>query len=772
MVEELMLSRPLQDASNVGTPKGNILVVDDFPQNLGLLTEILQKDGFEVRPAKSGGLALVSARTIVPDLILLDIMLPEMDGYEVCRQLKQDESTRDVPVIFISALEESVDRVKAFKVGAVGFITKPFQPEEVLACVGTHLTLRKVQSRLEKQKAELEREIAERRKIEQALHESEERLQSILDNAPAVIYVKDIQGRYSLVNRKFEELFHVDRERFVGKKDMDVFSSKVARALRENDLTVLESGRSMQVEEEVNHDQGLRSYLSVKFPLRNLRGEAYAVCGISSDITKRKRVEFALQKSKEAAEAANRAKSIFLANMSHEFRTPLNVILGFSQLLQRDITLTDHSRKHLHTINRSGEHLLGLINDVLEVSKIETGHIILNQMPFDFFGLLDDMESMFQPRAQQKGLSFRVERGTLLPRYLVGDEGKVRQVLINLLGNAVKFTDNGAVTLKVSVVSCLLPYVEKKDPKQWTFLLEVEDTGVGIASQEMGKVFQPFEQALSGQTKGGTGLGLAISREYACLMGGDITASSELGKGSVFSFCCRLQEGCQAATERNDKIRQVVGLAPETAPKKILVVDDRKDSRQFVAELLGLVGFATLEAANGKEAIALFQIEMPDLVLMDMRMPVMDGYEATRRLKATAAGKTTPIIAVSASALIEERENILASGADEFICKPFREHELFAAIGKQLGIAYRYAEPKSSAVQGQEPRKVLSEDLEALPAVLRAELRRALLVLNVSDIRDIIQRIDMINGPLGEGMRRLEREYQFDVLLALVNDSP
>ncbi len=744
-------------------------MVDDTEHSLELFSEILVEEGFKVHPEKNGRLALEAARTITPDLILLDIKLSGMDGYEVCRELKKDERTRDVPVIFISAMDKTVDRVRCFEAGGVDFISKPFQIDEVLARMRTHLALRKVLTSLEKQKAQLELEIAERKKARHDLYESEERLQAILDNSPAVIYVKDTQGRYNLINRKFEELFHVDRESFVGKKDHDVFSDEVAKSLRRNDQAVLSSGKAMQVEEEVNNEHGIHSYISVKFPLQNVWGESYAVCGISSNITKRKHAEIALQKAKDAAEAANRAKSSFLANMSHELRTPLNVILGFSQLMQRDSALSSSSKKHLDSINLSGEHLLGLINNVLEVSKIEAGRTTLNRSTFYLCGLLEDIETMFKMRAEQKGMRFNIERPKDLPCYLVGDQGKLRQVLINLLSNAFKFTEQGDITFRTLLVGCLWPLADIGDQSQRTLLFEVEDTGVGIAPKEIGNLFQPFEQTLSGQTKGGTGLGLAISREYANLMGGDLSVRSELGKGSVFSLLCRLEEGSEESVKREDNVRRVERLASDTGPKTVLVVDDKEENRRFVAELLSLVGFATLEASGGEEALAVFKAERPDLVLMDMRMPRMDGYEATRRLKSTSAGKNTPVIAISASAFAEERDKILASGADEFLCKPFRENELFDSIARLLGIEYRYSERKPTSVQATESVTLLPGDLVWLPEDIRDELRQALLALNVNAIRKVIDRICELNSHVGEAMRQLESEYQFEILLELVN---
>ncbi len=628
-------------------------------------------------------------------------------------------------------------------------------------------------------------DVTDHRKAEQALLQSEERYRTIFDNISDGLSVHDFEGRFLEVNPADCKMHGYSKEEMMALTVPEMVHPDCLNVFEEYKESIEKTGFYQGDVKQFRKDGSLIN-VEVKGTTINLENKQYLLA-IVRDITERKRAEEELRKyrehleelveertveladSKEQAEAANRAKSVFLANMSHELRTPLNAILGFSQLMQRDASLADSSREKLKTINRSGEHLLGLINDVLEVSKIEAGHIALNRATFDFSGLLEDIEAMFGMRAEQKGLRFGVEKPRDLPRYLVGDEGKLRQVLINLLGNAVKFTEAGHIMFRVRLSMDQMPGAEKKAPGQWLALFEVEDTGAGIAPEETDKLFQPFEQTFSGQTKGGTGLGLAISREYAHLMGGSITARSEPGKGSLFTLACRFEEGREEAVPRGENARRVVGLAPDAGPKTILVVDDKEESRRFVAELLSLVGFVTLEAANGEEALALLEAQEPDLVLMDMRMPVMDGYKATRRLKATDAGRNTPVIAVSASALTEERDQILATGADEFICKPFRESELFEGIGRLLGLEYRYAGEKAVETRPEEPATLTPQDLEQLPAGLREELRRALLALNVGAIRDAVERICMQNRPVGEAMRRLEREYQFEILLELVN---
>jgi two-component system CheB/CheR fusion protein len=417
--------------------------------------------------------------------------------------------------------------------------------------------------------------------FEQALHESNQRLQAIIDNTPTVIYIKDVSGHYTLINRKFEEIWHVKCDRLLGKTDYELFAQEDADRFQRNDQLVIKSGHPIQVEEEVHQDDGVHSYISVKFPLTNINGEIYAVCGISSDITSRKQADLMLQQAKEAAESANRAKSVFLANMSHELRTPLNIIIGFSQLMQREANMPSDLKRHIDAINRSGEHLLSLINDVLVVSQIEAGKSSLHSTTFDLYGMIKDIEAMFCIWSGQEGVRFCVETQQDLPRYLIGDEGKLRQVLVNLIGNAAKFTNEGHITLRVSVINR-----NDKVSGEWTVLFEVEDTGLGITPEDLKQLFQPFEQTLSGKSKGGTGLGLTISREYVRLMGGDLTVRSEPGKGSVFSFAIRCNSGFKEDFELVQDTRRVVGLAAGSGTIAILVVDDIVENRNVLSDLL------------------------------------------------------------------------------------------------------------------------------------------------------------------------------------------
>ena len=725
------------------------------------LVAILGKGGYAASTADSAAALLESVVCGAPSLVLLDPSISQ-DPYALCRGLKADPASCELPVVFAGSPEAGLDRARLFEAGGGAWVSPPFCEQELLAVVKAQIDLSRAQARLQKQ-------TALRLKAEQELKECDQRLQSIVDNAAAIIYVKDDQGRYTLINRKYELLFHVKRKYLIGKTDYEIFTKEAADGYRHNDQLVLKSGQAIQVEEDVSHDDGIHSYISIKFPLQNVNGENNAVCGISSDITRRKEAEMLLHQAKEAAECSNRAKSVFLANMSHELRTPLNAILGFSQLMLRDAAMSAASRKHLSTINRSGEHLLSLVNNVLEVSQIEAGRSSLHLTTFDLWRLIENIIEMFAIRASQNRVRFSVTRQKEVPRYVVGDERKVRQILINLLDNSVKFTEKGHISLHLSVLGGQLPAPEAGGGKPRTVLFEVEDTGAGIAPQEVERLFQPFEQTLSGKSVGGTGLGLSISREYARLTGGDLTVASEPGKGSVFLFSLRCQEGSPKDVTCVKDGRRVIGLAEGSGEITVLVVDDKQDSRTFATELLTSVGFRTREACNGEEALAAFAKERPDLVLMDMRMPVMNGYQATRCMKAAGGEKKTPIIAVSASALDEQKNEILESGADELICKPFKDSELFAAIARLLGVSYRYQDERAVPGAARASALPLAARLDALPAELRQELRTALLALNVRAVRAVAERVRAVDRALGELIEEFEKGFRFEELLDLLD---
>ena len=531
-------------------------------------------------------------------------------------------------------------------------------------------------------------------------------------------------------------------------------------------------------------------------------------------------------RGKKVAERANRAKSEFLANMSHELRTPLNAILGFTQVMSHDNTLSSEHQENLAIINRAGEHLLSLINDILEMSKIEAGKTTLHMNSFDLIHLLKNLEEMLQFRAVSKNLQLVFEYAPGLPQYVQTDENKLRQVLLNLLGNAIKFTQAGSVILKVGMgtlrqAQCIAGDTSASSVHRWGhfgklsasletggdefvlkhstsssspphsssphLLFEVIDTGPGIAPEEINLLFEAFAQTETGRkSQQGTGLGLAISRKYVQLMGGNITVSSTQGVGSRFAFDIQIQEASWSEIQNTQNQSQVIGLAPDQGEYRVLVVDDARDSRLLLVKLLTSIGFIVREATNGQEAIAQWMEWEPHLIFMDMRMPVMNGYQAIRVIKAREVAQPnnaecpnqhhhTIIIALTASAFEEERQKILSTGCDDFIRKPFTEEVLLEKVREHLGVKY-ISEVKmaNTLTVCQETQTLPSQAdllryLSQMPSEWLQHIRHAAASCSDDMILDLLQQIPPDKAQLFGVLRDLANNYQFEKIMELTS---
>lgn len=597
-----------------------------------------------------------------------------------------------------------------------------------------------------------------------ATEQAEEKYRSIFENSVAGIFQTTPDGRYLSANPKLAAMYGYESSAQLIQNLTDI--ERQLYVLPEQRLAfshlLMEKGAVADFEFEVYRRDGTKIWISQNARLVRDRKLLYYE-GTATDITVRKQAEAALQQAMAAAEVANIAKSQFLSNMSHELRTPLNVILGFTQLMTRSGALTSQQQGHLDTISRSGEHLLALINDVLEMSKIEAGRTTLNENSFDFYGLLDSLQTMLRLKAETKGLELIFDKAIDLPQYIRTDESKLRQVLVNLLGNAIKFTRAGSVTLRVRGDITAPPRL----------LFAVEDTGLGIAETELNSLFDPFVQTETGRnSQEGTGLGLPISQKFIQLMGGEIAVESQLGSGSVFKFDIQTSTVVADEIQTNAALQQVIGIEAGQPNYRILIVEDKLENRRLMVELLRPVGFEVREATNGQEAIALWQSWSPHLIWMDMRMPVMDGFEATKRIK--SAGVAPVVIALTGSAFEEERTTVLAKGCDDYVRKPFRANVIFEKMAEHLGVRYLYDSGEACSMENEnslpQPTLKLAELRQALtqmPIDWRQQLHQAAIKVNAKQVHYWIEQMPIANVPLANALSELVDNFCFEEIVTL-----
>ncbi|MCL5260344.1 MAG: response regulator [Gammaproteobacteria bacterium] len=618
----------------------------------------------------------------------------------------------------------------------------------------------------------------------------------MLDNTLESIYVNDMDGKFVWMNEVMwktrgytqEELMATNLHQLVVHKYENMIMKRI-NDIPDNSSILFESAHFKK--------NGEIMPVEVQARFITMEGKKYVFCS-TRDISERKKTEAELEKyrehleelvksrtqdleteikerikateemkaAKEAADLANRAKSVFLTNVSHEIRTPMNAILGYSQLLQHDENLTPTEREYINTINSSGDHLLALINDVLEMSRIESGKIQIIAEGFDFHLMLSDIERMFAVRAQEKNLSFEVTRNSGVPRYLISDLIKIRQVVINLIGNAIKFTECGEVKI---ITSCSPLETESN---KVNLKITVSDTGIGIPENEYETIFNAFEQVQTRNTmERGSGLGLTISKRYARLLGGDITFTSMVGKGSTFVFTFKAELATEASIQTQNVVPQkrVLGIATEISTPTILVVDDNEPNRKVLQILLQRVGFKTIEASNGQEAIELFKQKQPDLILMDLRMPGLDGIETTKLLRRLPGGSSVRILMVTASALEDAKKKVLQAGVDGFIRKPYKESELFEQIRQHLNVKYSYAATSESLDGKVSLEDVSDELLHKIPSSLVNALLDAAEDGNISMLLSLItQELSKIDSRLSNIFGYLAKQYDYQKIIKLL----